>query len=105
MKLPDPKQQPVKESGIAALKITDLTPLSTTNFSTFSDQWASFSRNHALRKAPVAPQMQDLASQDVLRPPWGGVGEGWERIFNEFWAPHETHLGGLPPPPHIDLWA
>ena len=86
------QKQPVEESGIAALKIIDLAPLSTTIFSTFSDQWASFSRNQALRKAPVAPQMQDLASQDVLRPPWGGVGEGWERIFNEFWDPQKTHF-------------
>ena len=71
-------KQPVEESGIAALKITDLAPLSTTIFSTFSDLWASFSRNQALGKAPVAPQMADLASQDILRAPCGGVGEGGE---------------------------
>ncbi len=87
------QKQPVEESGIAALKITDLAPLSTTIFSTCSDLWASFLRNQALRKAPVASQMADLASQDILRPPWGGVGEGWERIFNEFWDPQRTRFG------------
>ncbi len=43
--------------------------------------------------------MADLASRDIPRPPWGGVGEGWERIFNEFWGPPQTHFGGLGPPP------
>ena len=86
------QKQPVEESGIAALKITDLAPLSTTIFSTFSDLWASFSRNQALGKAPVAPQMADLASQDILRAPCGGVGEGWERIFNDFWDPKKAHV-------------
>ena len=49
--------------------------------------------NEALGKAPVAPQMADLASQSILRPPWGGVGEGWERIFDEFWDPPK-HISG-----------
>ncbi len=36
--------------------------------------------------------MADLASQDILRAPCGGVGEGWERIFNDFWDPKKAHV-------------
>ncbi len=60
------------------------------------DLWASCSRNQALGKAPVAPQMAELASRDIPSPPWGGVGEGLQGIFNELWGPQKTNVRHFP---------
>ncbi len=67
-------------------------PLLPTIWVAFLGLWVCISRDQALGKAPVAPQMEDLASPDILRAPWGGVGEGWERIFEDFGGPPKPHF-------------
>ena len=82
-------QVETKEQSNADHENSARVPLLPTIWVAFLDLWVSISRDQALGKVPVAPQMADLASQDILRPPCGGVGEGWERIFNEFWDPQK----------------
>ncbi len=43
-------------------------------------------------ESPCGNQIANLASQDALRAPCGRVGEGWERMFNEFCDPQKTHF-------------